>query len=235
MPYTDVIAPRFGVVALIAALIHRKKTGKGQLIDLSQLETALQFISPAMLNYFANHENDKRRGNASPYAAPHGVYRCKGEDRWCVITVMTEGEWKKFCGAMGRTELSEDRKFATLAAREQNEEELNQIVETWTVQFSPEEVADRMQAAQVPCGIVQNAQDVFGDEQLRQRNYFWTLDHTEMGPYAHMGQPFGLSETPARPRMPAPCLGEHNEYVCTKLLGMSDEEFLELLTLGLFE
>jgi crotonobetainyl-CoA:carnitine CoA-transferase CaiB-like acyl-CoA transferase len=235
MPYTDVIAPRFGVAALMAALIHRKKTGKGQLIDLSQLETALQFISPAMLNYFANQENDKRTGNASPYAAPHRVYRCKGQDRWCAITVLTETEWKDFCHVIGRPQLSEDRKFATLSDRKKNEEELNQIVEAWTVQFPPEEVADRMQAARVPCGIVQNAQDVFGDEQLRQRNYFWTLDHTEMGPYAHMGQPFGLSETPARPRMPAPCLGEHNEYVCTKLLGMPDEEFLELLTLGLFE
>jgi benzylsuccinate CoA-transferase BbsF subunit len=235
MPYTDVIAPRFGVVALMAALVHRKKTGKGQLIDLSQLETALQFISPAMLNYFANQDNDKRTGNTSTYAAPHGVYRCKGEDRWCAITILSEREWKDFCNAIGRPQLSEDRKFETLSDRKKNEEELNQIVEAWTVQFAPEEVADRMQAARVPCGIVQNAQDVFSDEQLRQRNYFWTLDHTEMGPYAHMGQPFGLSETPAKPRMPAPCLGEHNEYVCTKLLGMTDEEFVELLAMGLFE
>ena len=92
-----------------------------------------------------------------------------------------------------------------------------------------------MQAAKVPCGIVQNGRDVFTDEQLRQRNYFWTLEHTEMGPYDHMGQAFGLSETPARPRMPAPCLGEHTEYVCTELLGMPDEEFVELLSAGVFQ
>jgi benzylsuccinate CoA-transferase BbsF subunit len=235
MPYTDVIAPRFGVAALIAALIHRKKTGKGQLIDLSQLETTLQFISPAMLDYFANQENEKRIGNASPDAAPHGVYRCKGDDRWCAITVFSEREWKDFCRVIDRTELSEDRRFATLSDRKRNERELDEIVEAWTVQHPPEKVAELMQAAHVACGVVQNAQDVFGDEQLRQRDYFWTLHHTEMGPYAHMGRPFGLSETPATPRMPAPCLGEHNEYVCTKLLNMPDGEFLELIAMGVFE
>jgi len=91
---------------------------------------------------------------------------------------MTDGEWKNLCGAIGRGELSEDRRFATLAARKQNEEELNQMVEAWTVQFTPEEVTDRMQAAQIPCGIVQNAKDVFSDEQLGQRNYF-----LDIGPY----------------------------------------------------
>jgi len=92
-----------------------------------------------------------------------------------------------------------------------------------------------MQAAGIPAGVVKNAKDVFEDPQLNQRNYFWTLDHSEMGPFAHLGQPFGLSETPAKPRLPAPCLGEHSEYICTKLLGMSDKEFVELLAMGTFE
>ena len=235
MSYTDVIAPRFGVAALMAALIHRKKTGMGQLIDLSQLETGLQFISPAMLDYFVNQEKGKRIGNACPDAAPHGVFRCKGEDRWCAITVFTEEEWKGFCATIGKPELLKDRRFATGSARKENEPELNRIVEAWTIQHAPEEVARRMQDAGVPCGVLKNGQDVFNDEQLRLRNYFWTLEHPEMGSFAHMGQPFGLSETPARPRMPAPCLGEHSEYVCTKLLGLSDEEFVELLGAGVFQ
>ena len=92
-----------------------------------------------------------------------------------------------------------------------------------------------MQAAGVPAGVVKTARDLFEDEQLNYRNYFWTLNHPEIGPFGHLGQPFGLSETPARPRMPAPCLGEHSEYVCTEFLGMSDKEFLELFSEGVFE
>jgi crotonobetainyl-CoA:carnitine CoA-transferase CaiB-like acyl-CoA transferase len=235
MPYTDVIAPRFGVAALMAALIHKRDTGKGQLIDLSQLENGLQFISPAMLDYFVNKEKGTRIGNASPNGAPHGVYRCKGEDRWCAITVFTEEEWKNFCVAIGNPALLKNPRFSTLSERKENEQDLNQIVESWTAEHTPEEATEIMQAANVPCGTVQNGGDVFTDEQLRQRNYFWTLDHPEMGPYDHLGQAFGLSETPARPRMPAPCLGEHTEYVCTELLGMSDEEFVELLGAGVFQ
>jgi benzylsuccinate CoA-transferase BbsF subunit len=235
MPYMDVIAPRFGAAALIAALIHKRKTGRGQLIDLSQLENGLQFISPAMLDYFVNQENETRMGNASPYAAPHGVYQCKGEDRWCALTVLTEEQWKGFCAAIGNPSLAGDQRFATLTERKKNEQELDKIVQAWTAARTPEEATAVMQAAKVPCGIVQHGGDVFGDEQLRQRNYFWTLDHPEMGPYDHMGQAFGLSETPARPRMPAPCLGEHTEYVCTELLGMPDEEFVELLSAGVFQ
>lgn len=235
MPYTDVIAPRFGVAALMAALAYRNKTGKGQLIDLSQLETAIQFIAPTMLNYFVNKEEGKRIGNSSPFATPHGVYRCRGEDRWCAISVLNDEEWQGFCKVIGDPAWTKDEKFRLLLNRKKNEEELNRLVEEWTIQHTAEEVMALMQAGGVPAGVVKNAKDVFEDPQLNQRDYFWTLDHSEMGPFAHLGQPFGLSETPARPLMPAPCLGEHNEYVCTKLLGLSDEEFVELLAEGVFQ
>ncbi|MFC1860830.1 CaiB/BaiF CoA transferase family protein [Chloroflexota bacterium] len=235
LPYTDIIAPRFGLVALIAALDYRRRTGKGQLIDLSQLETSLQFMAPVLLDYFVNENNGSRGGNASPYAAPHGVYRCKGDDRWCAITIFTDEQWDSFCSVIGNPGLKEDSQFATLLDRKRNEEKLNNIVESWTIQYSPEEVTKLMQAAEIPAGIVKNAQDVFNDVQLRERNYFWELEHPEMGPFTHLGQPFGLSETPARSHMPAPCLGEHNEYICTELLGMSDGEFLELVATGVFE
>lgn len=235
MPYTDVIAPRFGVAALMAALLHRDKTGEGQLIDLSQLETSLQFIAPSMLDFFVNGEKGMRRGNTSPDGAPHGVFRCRGEDRWCAITVYTEEEWKGLCTVIGGPGLAQDPRFRSFADRKRNEQELNRVIEEWTAQRPAEEVARLMQGSKVPCGVVQNAEEVFHDEQLRLREYFWTMDHTEMGPYDHMGRPFGMSETPARPRLPAPCLGEHTEYVCTKLLGMSDEEFVTLLTEGVFQ
>jgi len=235
MPYTDVIAPRFGVAALMAALVYRNKTEKGQLIDLSQLETAIQFIAPAMLHYFVNNEESKRIGNSSPYAVPHGVFRCKGDDCWCAISVSTDKEWQGFCKVIGNPVWTEDQKFRLLLNRKKNEEELNRLIEEWTTQHMAEEVMALMQAAGVPAGVVKNGKDVFEDPQLNQRDYFWTLNHSEMGPFAHLGQPFRLSETPAKSRLPAPCLGEHSEYVCTKMLGMSDKEFVELLAMGTFE
>jgi benzylsuccinate CoA-transferase BbsF subunit len=235
MPYTDVIAPRFGVAALMAALSYRNKTGKGQLIDLSQLETALQFISPAMLNYFVNNEEGKRIGNSSPYASPHGVYRCKGEDRWISISIFTDEEWDAFCKVIGNPSWARDQRFSLLLNRKKNEEELNRLIEQWTSQHEAEEIMIMLQNAGVPSGVVKNAKDLFEDPQLNLRDYFWRMEHPEMGPFAHMGQPFRLSETPARARMPAPCLGEHNEYICTKILGLSDEEFLKLLEEGVFQ
>jgi len=235
VPYTDVIAPRFGVVALMAALVHRKKTGKGQLIDLSQLETSIHFIAPAMLDYFVNKREGKRTGNSCSFASPHGVYRCKGDDRWCAISVFTEEEWQNFCQALENPSWANDGKFSLLQDRKKNEEELNALIQEWTVKKTPEEVMSIMQEAGVPAGVVKNGKDIFEDPQLNDRNYFWEIEHPEMGPFSHLGSPFNLGATPAKPRMPAPCLGEHNEFVCTKLLGMSDEEFIELLSTGVFE
>jgi benzylsuccinate CoA-transferase BbsF subunit len=235
MPYIDVIAPRFGVAALMAALIYREKTGKGQLIDLSQLETSLQFMAPTMLNYFVNNEEGKRMGNCSPFAAPHGIYRCKGHDRWCAISVFTDEEWQGFCYAIGNPGWTEDPKFKLLLNRKKNEEELNRFIEVWTAQHTPEEVMNLMQAAGVPSGVVKDARDLFEDPQLAQRNYFRTLNHSEMGPFAHLGQPFRLSETPARPHLPAPCLGEHSAYILSEILGLSDGELLEFLAEGVLQ
>jgi len=92
-----------------------------------------------------------------------------------------------------------------------------------------------MQSAGVPAGVVKNAADIYDDPQLRQRNLFWALNHPDMGLFTHLGQGFELSKTPAQARMPSPRLGEHTEYVCTKILGMTDQEFVELVGAGVFE
>lgn len=233
--YTDCISPRFATAALIAALNYRNKTGRGQLLDLSQFETALYFIMPAILDYEANGREPERIGNSCPYAAPHGVYPCKGDDRWCTIAVSSDEQWANLCQAMGKTEYITDPRFNTLANRKKHEEELNQLVSSWTVNLTPEEVMNRLQSAGVPAGVVQNAADVYNDPQLRQRNLFWSLEHAEMGKFTHLGQGFILSKTPAQAWRPSPQLGEHTEYICTKILGMSDEEFVELVNAGVFE
>ncbi len=233
--YTDCISPRFATAALIAALDYRKKTGKGQLLDLSQFEAAIYFLSPAVLDYDINGREPERIGNSSPYAAPHGVYPCQGDDRWCTIAVSDDEEWASLCREMGRPEYAEDPRFNTLASRKQNEDELNKLIGEWTVGLTAEDVMERLQAAGVPAGVVKNAADMYNDPQLRKRNIYWPMEHSEMGMFTHLGQSFQLSKTPSKAYSPSPLLGEHTEYICTKLLGMPDEEFIDLMQKGVFE
>jgi len=233
--YTDCISPRFATAALIAALDYRKKTGKGQLLDLSQFETALYFIEPAILDYIANGREPERIGNSSPYAAPHGVYPCRGDDRWCTIAVTDDEEWRSLCREMGKPEYAEDPRFNTFVNRKKNENELNIIIGEWTSQLTAENVMERLQAAGVPAGVVMNTADVYNDPQLRKRNIYWPMEHSEMGMFTHLGQSFQLSKTPSKAYSPSPLLGEHTEYICTKLLGMPDEEFIDLMQKGVFE
>jgi benzylsuccinate CoA-transferase BbsF subunit len=233
--YTDCISPRFASAALIAALDYRNKTGKGQLLDLSQFETTLYFIMPAILEYISSGREPSRTGNSHPSAAPHGVYPCKGDDRWCTIAVFSDEQWASLCRVMGRTEYIDDPRFSTLPNRKKNEDEINRLIGGWTINFIPEEVMNKMQSAGVPAGVVKNAADIYDDPQLIQRNLFWRLKHPDMGLFTHLGQGFKLSKTPARAYTPSPRLGEHTEYVCTKILGMTDEEFVELVSAGIFE
>ncbi|MFH1650603.1 MAG: CoA transferase [Chloroflexota bacterium] len=231
--YNDLITPRFGVLGVVAALRYRERTGRGQYIDLSQLEAGAQFLMPPLLDYTVNGHEGGRTGNTSPYAAPHGVYPCLDE-RWCALAVCSDAEWQAFCRVIGKPELGKDPRFATLPDRKHSEDVLNQMVSEWTVKLSPDEVMRRLQAEDIAAGVVENARDLVEDPQLAHRNYFWKMPHPEMGDFAHMGEAATLSRTPPQPRMPSPGMGEHTEYVCKKILGMSDEEYLAGLCGGVF-
>lgn len=233
--YTDCISPRFASAALIAALDYRDRTGKGQLINLSQFEAGISFFLPGVLDYAVNGREPVRNGNASAYASPHNVYACKGLERWCAIAVFNDQEWASLCNVIGKPEYATDQRFDTLLHRKEHEQEIDDLVTEWTAQFTPEEVMAKLQAANVPSGVVENAADLYADPQLRHRNLFWPIEHNEMGLFTHLGMSVQLSKTPAQAYMPSPCLGEHNEYVMTKILGKTDEEFIELLTSGVFE
>lgn len=232
--YTDFISPRFAGSAVLAALIYRRKTGKGQFIDCSQMESSLWFLMTAMLDYTANNHPGGRKGNASSSAAPHGVYRCQGDDRWVAITVTDDSMWQKFCQALGNPPWAQEPRFATFPGRKENEAELNARISEWTINHSPEIIMKKLQSAGVPAGVVFNAIDLIQNDELKERGALWVLPHEEMGPFTHLGQPFRLSKTPAQGRMASPCLGMHNGYVCTNILGMSDAEFMELLESGAF-
>jgi benzylsuccinate CoA-transferase BbsF subunit len=233
--YTDGISPRFASAALIAALDYRDRTGKGQLIDLAQFETTLYYLLPAILDTAVNKREPVRNGNAAWYAAPHNVYPCKGEERWCTIAVTDDRQWKALCRTIGEPELAKDPRFDTLEHRKENESELNAIIEAWTTERKPEEVMAVMQAAGVAAGIVENAEDIYNDPQLRERGLLWPMKHPEMGEFTHLGSSMVLSKTPAQARAPSPCMGEHNETILTEILGKTEAEYRELLVAGALE
>ncbi len=233
--YTDFIISHFAIPTILAALLYRRRTGKGQYIDMSQYESALHFMAPLILDNVVNNRVAKREGNRYPYAAPHGAYRCRGEDRWCAIAVFTDEEWNSFCKVIGNPAWTKSPKFVTLLARKENEEELDRLVETWTVSQSAEEVMGLMQTAGVAAGVILTTEDLIEhDPQLKHRHFHWKLAHPEMGDYIAPGPSFVLSKSPSELRR-APLLGEHNEYALKEILGMSDDEIAELVIEGVIE
>ena len=233
--YTDSIAGRYGVAAIMAALAQRQKTGRGQYIDLAQSEAGLQFLIPPLLDYAANGRVLSRDGNRHPAAAPHGAYRCQGEDRWCAIAVFTEEEWLALCRIAGHPAWAGDPRLATLADRKKNEDELNALVEQWTINHTAEEVMMMLQEAGVSAGVLEKAEDLHRDPQLAARHHFWTLKHEEIGDSTYDGMGSILSETPVELNKAAPVLGQDNLQVYTQILGLSEEEFIDLMQQGVFE
>ncbi len=339
--YTDFITPNYNVLAIIAALMHKKKTGEGMYIDTAQFETGAHFMAPLILDYEVNQRVAKRRGNWVEHAAPHnayrcrdeytwvgipvftdigwqkfveslemtppgwlkdprfatvelrkenakeleecietwsidmtpeqvrmtlervltdeekeakvvvvdrlstgayepgnnpaGTYRCKNEERWCAIAVFTDEEWRNCCKVMGKTELADDPKYNTLLARKENEEALDDIVNEWTKDKKAEDVMTMMQEAGIPAGILESGEDQLErDPQSKHRDFWHELDHPVVGPHHAPNMPYIMSETPAQLSR-SPLLGEHNEYVFKELLGMTDEDIVDLVVSGALE
>ncbi|MCX8126787.1 MAG: CoA transferase, partial [Dehalococcoidia bacterium] len=220
--------------AIVAALDYRRRTGKGQYIDAAQAESAFPLLTPVILAYQANGIEPVRMGNRSEFAAPHGVYRCRGEKSWCVITVLNDAQWEGFCRAAGMPDWAKSPKFATLLGRLSNVDELDQLVESWTSQHDPYEVMRVMLSERVPAGVVKSGRELDEDPQLKSRGLFWKIDTPEIGEFSYTGMPFKLSVTPYSVSR-APRLGEHNEYFYTKVLGLTDEEFVTYMANGVFE
>lgn len=228
--YADMAGGYSGALAVLMALWHRRRTGEGQFIDLSQFETISSLVGPALLNIVANNETSGPFGNRSQEApaAPHGIYRCRGDDRWCAITVFTQDEWQAFCQVVGHPAWTQDSRFTTLTSRLDNQDALDSYVEAWTSQRTAEDVMARLQQAGIPAGVVANGEDMDRDPQLRARAYWATVTSPDEGEAILDGTPVKLSATPGGVAAPGPLLGEHTDAVLQRLLGYSEEQIAEL-------
>jgi len=233
--YTDHLSPLFGGLALITAIDYQRRTGKGQCIDQSQVETGINYLAPVILDYTVNGRELALKGNRCDYAAPHGAYRCKGNDRWVGIGVFTDEEWHNFCKVIGNPAWTEDANFSTLDSQVKNSDELDRLVEEWTINFTAEQVMTMMQDAGVAAGVVATAQDSEEDPQLKVYDFFHEIEHPYLGKLNFYHPPgFTLSKATAERHRPT-LLGEYTEYICTKILGTPDLEFAQMMQEGVFD
>jgi crotonobetainyl-CoA:carnitine CoA-transferase CaiB-like acyl-CoA transferase len=230
--YTDTIAPRFLATVLMAALDHRRRTGEGQFIDQAQMESALHFLGPELLDVQLTGRSPRRAGNESPFAVPHDAYPCAGEDQWCAIAVETDDHWRALRRVLGDPAWAKDAGLDTLAGRRARREQIDRELAAFTAGHAPRALMERLQAAGVPAGMVQRSSDHMQDPQLAHRAFFRPLQHPEMGEVPYEGHQYRISGYDNGPLFPAPCLGEHTYRVLSEVLGMRDDEVAEAMGSG---
>jgi crotonobetainyl-CoA:carnitine CoA-transferase CaiB-like acyl-CoA transferase len=231
-PYTDFIAPRFTVAAILAALDHRRRTGEGQHVDQSQVEGALQFIAPHLLDAQVNARTLDRVGNDDASMAPHAVYPAAGDDEWVAITARDDRDWRALCAAMDRPELAVDPRFDALDGRRRHLAALDAEVTAWTRARPGPEVESKLQRAGVPAHVVLGTIAAATDPQLRQRRHFLRVAHAVHGEVPVESSRAELSRTPARVTRAGPVLGEDTDYVLRELLGYPEQEIERLRASG---
>jgi len=232
----DHIDPLSGAHAaggFMAALLHRQETGEGQHVNVSFLESAVNFIGPEILEYTMNSRIAGPSGNRSGSMAPHGAYRCKGDDEWVAISVGTDEEWAGFCSAIGNPDWIDQERFNTLHNRLKNRDELDELVERWTIHRDKYDAMQILQQAGVAAGPAANMKDLLQDPHLKKRKFFKKVVHPDLGSFKVMGTRSKLSKTPDRDFLPAPKFGQHLDYVFGKILGMSRDDIENLIDNGI--
>jgi crotonobetainyl-CoA:carnitine CoA-transferase CaiB-like acyl-CoA transferase len=224
----DPLAGLHGAVALLAALEFRRRTGKGQHIDLSQLEASTNLIGEEILGYQLTGRLPQRLGNHHRLWAPHGVYQCEGEDRWVAIAVRSDDEWQELVRAMGDPEWCGDGRYATVADRLRHQQEIDAGIERWTRTQRPRAVMQALQERGLPAGAVLSPAEVLTDPHLRETGYFEWLERAGDGGSWYTREPIRLFGADTRARMPAPTMGEHNAELLQRLAGLSPDLIAEL-------
>jgi len=218
--------------ALLTALHYRERTGTGQFIEFAQAENMLPYLGEYFLDAQMNQRQHRPMGNHHPDMAPHQVYPCAGENTWVAIAVADDAAWQRLCNAMGQPAWAMQARFRTTTGRQRHQGELDRALASWTRQYTPSAVAQRLQAHSVAAGPVLSAADAYADPHLRARGFFATVTHPEAGTHEYPGVLWHMSHTPGDIRMPPCCLGEHNAYVYGELLGYGAEEIAALKQAG---
>jgi benzylsuccinate CoA-transferase BbsF subunit len=223
--------PNAGVMAaaaICAALAARKRTGRGQYIDVALWSAATVLAAEGWMEYVMNGAEPPRQGNRDVWMAPHNCFRCSGEDAWVAIACGAEEEWQALCRVIGQPQLADDPRFHSASARKAHEDELEQLITAWTMQLDRWEITRQLQAAGVAAFPSMSSKDLVEDAHLNGRGFFVRLPHPRVGIQAHSGIPWILTNASNGVRAPAPLLGQHTEEVLRDVLGYTDEDIRQL-------
>lgn len=226
--YSDSVSPRYALSALMAALIHREKTGRGQHVELSQIEATVQLTAAELLAYQVTGEEAGRDGNRKEGALAHGVYPCAGEERWIAIEVEDERQWQALGELLGIGP-------ALNGARDNGDQAIDAVIAGATAGHDAFELMERCREAGVPAGVTLRASDLLEDRVLNERGHFWPLEHPEMGRLKYNGPAYRFAATPSELRSAAPCLGQHTDRVMTEILGFAADEITAFRDRGLLQ
>jgi crotonobetainyl-CoA:carnitine CoA-transferase CaiB-like acyl-CoA transferase len=226
--YGDPVGGYNAAAALIAALIHRKKTGLGQYVDISQVECMLPLAAPAIIEQSVTGATAPRRGNRHPAFVPHGAFPTADTDGWITIAVTDDAAWRALAKLIGHAELATDAAFATAEGRRAREDEIEAVVTTWTRTQGGDAAMAALQAAGVAAGVARGSLDLFSDPHLAARAFWQATDHAVVGRHMQAAAPYRDGDQPYGVVRPAPLLGEHNAIVLGKGLGLSAEDLMRL-------
>lgn len=227
--YTDhVMVPTHTLFGIMAALLEREVTGRGQTVSLSQLESAICMTPSAPMAFAANGEALGPQGYGDAEAAPHGVYTTLGYRKWLAIAVFDDAQWAALRRVMGNPPWAECERFATTEMRRQNAAELDERIEGWTATQYGDWLMEALLKAGVPAGEVRDAREAIEDEHLRRRGFWAYLDHPEVGVTLYNRAPIVFSRTPVEMKSAAPSIGQHTREVLGGMLGYSDDEIEDL-------
>jgi len=228
----DAVAGLMGALATAMALRHRARTGRGQLVEVPQLEAFATMMGRELLEHAMNGSAAAGQANDHRTHAPHGAYPCAGEDRWIAIDVATDEQWRALCAVIGAPALASETRFATERGRWEARRELDRLVAERTRIRDRADLFHALQAAGIAAGPVQDEADAFRCPQLRARGFFEPVTREDIGTYEHPGMLFRWRDTPNGHRRWPARLGEDNEYVYRELLGYSAEEYAALVASG---
>jgi crotonobetainyl-CoA:carnitine CoA-transferase CaiB-like acyl-CoA transferase len=228
LAYTDGISPRFMLASLLSAVEHRRQTGEGQHIDVSQAEAAIHLLAPAILEHDINGNVWHRMGNRDLQLCPHGVYPTAGDDRWIAIACQDDEAWRALCEVAGFSTQARDVGLTSASDRRAREDELDQLISNWTASQNEADLQDRLIEANVAAHVVQNSPECMNDIQLQHRDHFAPVMHPSVGELIVEGTRFKLSRTPARIGNAGPELGEHNVQVLTDILGYDSDRMADI-------
>ncbi|MBM3139041.1 MAG: CoA transferase [Chloroflexi bacterium] len=224
----DPLGGATAALALLAALRHRDRTGRGMEIDLSQREAATLVVGDSVVEHSLTGEQPPRIANHEPGASPSDAYPCAGYDEWVTLVVRSDADWARLCTAIGRSELAADPRFATIVARRRHRDEVDALITAWTAQRSKHAAMSWLQQWGVAAGAVLNPRELFVDPHLRTRGFWERVHDPSDGEQEYYGRAFRFSASPLTTRMPTPQLGQHNREILSGLLGLADAEIDEL-------